>query len=160
MVGLTLSDGASPSPSVDLVFGFLCADLCVLCASAVKGKPCWFRLCRVRERSYAVTPPLFETVPFREEVSGSISYHCVGAIAARLFNPASGGCAAQKPSGAISEVRRPAGGQHPVRARGATPGGRRALRHTAPEARSAAAHVRGARQRGTPLRHRPLPRYT
>src|ERR1019366_4840996 len=79
-------------------------------------------------------------------VSGPIGYHEVGAIAARIFHPASGGCAAPKPSGAISEVRRPAGGQHPVRARGAAPRGRRALRYAALEARSAAAHVRGARQ--------------
>src|SRR5665647_2708468 len=99
---------------------------------------------KIHKKRWSV-PPLFETVPFRKKDSGLIGYHEVGAIAARLFHPASGGCAAPKPSGAISEVRRPAGGQHPVRARGAAPGGRRTLRYAAPEARSAAAHVRGAR---------------
>ena len=98
--------------------------------------------------------------PSKSEVAYKrISYHEVGAIAARLLtlhDPASGGCAAPKPSGAIPEVRRQAGGQHPVRARGAAAGGLRALRDSAAEARSAAAHVRGARQHRAAVRHRPL----
>ena len=61
---------------------------------------------------------------------------------------------------AISEVRRPASGQHPVRARRAAARGRRTVRDAAAEAGSAAAHVRGARQHRAPVRHRPVPRYS
>jgi len=44
--------------SVDLVPGFLCVYLCALCASALNGKPCWFRLCHLRERSLIPHPDI------------------------------------------------------------------------------------------------------